>query len=65
MKQNSKSKERRKRKDKKADHDLGTAKIPGLGDKLLVMNPDILRSSSSCDKLSDEDFVTHHKNKRM
>ena len=42
-----------------------TAKVSGLGDMFLDMNPDILSSSSSCNNSSDEDFVTHHKKKRM
>ena len=56
---------KKEKKDKKAEHFLGTAKVSGLGDMFLDMNPDVINSSSSCDNSSDEDFVTHHKKKRM
>ena len=56
---------KREKKDKKADHNLKTAEVSGLGDMFLDKNQDILSSSPSCDISSDEDFVTHHKKKRM
>ena len=49
----------------KTEHFLGTAKISVLGDMFMDLNPEVSNSSSSCENSSDEDFVTHHKKKRM
>ena len=54
-----------KKKDKKTEHFLGTAKISVLGDMFMDLNPEVSDSLSSCENSSDEDFVTHHKKKRM
>ena len=54
---------KKEKKDKKSDHYLGTAKVSGLADMFLDMNPDVKVSSSN--NSSDEHFVTHHKKERM
>ena len=56
---------KKEKKDKKAEHFLGTAKVSVLGDMFMDLNPEVSNSSSSCENSSDEDFVTHHKKKRM
>ena len=56
---------KKEKKDKKAEHFLGSAKVSGLGDMFMDLNPEVSNSSSSCDNSSDEDFVTHYKKKKM
>ena len=56
---------KKEKKDKKAEHFLGSAKVSGLGDMFMDLNPEVSNSSSSCENSSDEDFVTHYKKKRM
>ena len=56
---------KKEKKDKKAEHFLGSAKVSGLGDMFMDLNPEVSNSSSCCENSSDKDFVTHHKKKRM
>ena len=58
-------KSKKEKKDKKADQFTGDAKVSRLGDMFLDMNPNASICLSSSNSSSDEDFVTHHKKKRM
>ena len=56
---------KKEKKDKKAEHFLGSAKVSVFGDMFMDLNPEVSNSSSSCENSSDEDFVTHYKKKKM
>ena len=56
---------KKEKKDKKTEHFLGIAKISVFGDMFMDLNPEVRDSLSSCENSSDEDFVTHHKKRRM